>query len=96
VAFSFLTLINGFDVFFFKAKHEPFNVSSFFTAYVGVPIFLALYFGHRVYVWRDAWAIPPGEVDLVTGMARVLEEEKEPSERGKKSKWVEWVKRIWE
>jgi amino acid transporter len=38
------------------------------TAYVGIPIFLGIYFAHRVVNWKDGWAIPSGEVDLLTGI----------------------------
>jgi len=97
VFFSFLTLINGFDVFFFKAKGKPFDVSGFFTAYVGLPIFLAIYFGHVVYARRqgDGWARRPDEVDLQTGMADILAEEKPPKARNRPW-YVSWFFRIWE
>ncbi|KAH7380948.1 proline permease PrnB [Cadophora sp. MPI-SDFR-AT-0126] len=74
VFFSFLTLINGFDVFF----PSLWSASSFLTAYVGIPIFLCIYFGHRIYSLRknEPWAIPSAEVDLKTGLDVVLANEK--------------------
>ena len=71
VAFVILTLINGFDVFF----PGRFTASSFLTAYVGIPIFLGIYFGHRIWHWKDKWAIPSEEVDLVSGVEEVLANE---------------------
>lgn len=71
VAFVILTLINGFDVFF----PGRFTASSFLTAYVGIPIFLVVYFGHRLFHWKDKWAIPSEQVDLHTGIDVVLANE---------------------
>ncbi|KAK5009913.1 hypothetical protein LTR28_012772, partial [Elasticomyces elasticus] len=71
VFFTFLALINGFNVFWPK----NWSASSFLTAYVGIPIFLGIYFGHRLYAWKDPWAHDPAEVDLVTGMEDVLADE---------------------
>jgi amino acid transporter len=70
-AFTFLTLINGFDVFF----PEKFNASSFLTAYVGIPLFLVIYFVHRAFHWSDKWAHPSEEVDLQTGVDIVIANE---------------------
>ncbi|GAB7350062.1 hypothetical protein MBLNU459_g0731t1 [Dothideomycetes sp. NU459] len=72
VAFTVLTLINGFNVFW----PANWSASSFLTAYVGIPIFLVIYFGHRIYAWNDAWAHDPATVDLTTGLDEVIAEEK--------------------
>ncbi|KAK5135594.1 hypothetical protein LTR08_005074 [Meristemomyces frigidus] len=74
VGFMFLTLINGFSVFW----PENWSASGFLTAYVGIPIFLAIYFCHRVYARHDPWAHDPAEVDLRTGMEEVEAEETAP------------------
>ncbi|RDW71789.1 putative proline permease PrnB [Coleophoma crateriformis] len=71
VAFTILTLINGFDVFF----PGRFSASTFLTAYVGIPLFLVIYFGHRIMHWKDAWAHDPAQVDLYTGIDVVLANE---------------------
>jgi amino acid transporter len=71
VAFTILTLINGFDVFF----PGRFNASSFLTAYVGIPIFLGIYFIHRFWHRHEAWVIPSLEVDLHSGIDVVLANE---------------------
>lgn len=88
VVFSILILVNGFNVFF------PVNwsVSSFLTAYIGIPIFLAIYGGHRVYCWSDKWAHDPLEVDLTTGMEEVLAEETEAPPRTKR----QFYRALWE
>jgi amino acid transporter len=90
VGFTLLCLINGFDVFF-PAK---WNVSSFFTAYVGIPMFFVFYAGHRVWAWSDKWAYEPGEVDMVTGLERVLAEEMPP--KTVKGPWWKKITLIWE
>jgi amino acid transporter len=70
-AFTFLTLINGFDVFF----PEKWSPSSFLTAYVGIPLFLVIYFVHRAFHWSEKWAIPVGEIDLQSGIDVVIANE---------------------
>lgn len=66
VFFPFLALLNGFDVFF----PENWSTSSFFTTYVGIPLFLAFYVGHRIYNWRDPWLYDPASVDLSVDESR--------------------------
>ncbi|KAK7522155.1 histidine permease [Phyllosticta citriasiana] len=90
VGYSFLLLINGFTVFW----PENWSASSFLTSYIGIPIFAVIYFGHRIYKRNDKWAYNPHEVDLVTGMERVLAEEKPPKVRN--SKWAKVLTCLWE
>lgn len=71
IAFVILILINGFDVFF----PGRFNASSFLTAYVGIPIFLVIYFGHKAFHWREPWLRPPEDIDLFTGVDIVIANE---------------------
>ncbi|VUC25584.1 unnamed protein product [Clonostachys rosea] len=66
-----LLLINGFDVFW----PQYWNVSDFLTAYIGIPAFLILYIGHRVYCWKDAWVRRPEDIDMHEGLAEFLEGE---------------------
>ena len=72
VFFTILTLINGFNVFW----PENWSASSFLTAYIGIPIFLGIYFGHRIYARNDPWAHDPKTVDLFTGLQEILADEK--------------------
>lgn len=88
--FTFLLLINGFDVFF----PEKWNVSSFFTAYVGIPMFFVFYGGHRVWAWSDTWVYDPREVDLHTGMDQVLAEEVPP--KTMQGPWWKKITLIWQ
>lgn len=72
VVFVILTLINGFDVFF----PGRFSASSFLTAYVSIPIFLAIYFGHKMTVGRrDPWMHRAEDIDLVTGVQETIDAE---------------------
>ncbi|KAJ5180953.1 hypothetical protein N7492_004163 [Penicillium capsulatum] len=75
---AFMALINGFTVFF----PSEWSVSNFFTAYIGIPAFLLLYFGHRVLYWSDPWAWRPEEVDMHTGLQEIIDAEMPPKPRG--------------
>ncbi|KIV94622.1 hypothetical protein PV10_02373 [Exophiala mesophila] len=77
VAFTLLCLINGFTVFF----PGRFSASNFLTAYIGIPIFLGLYFGHRLVFWKDKWAWDPEEVDLQTGLQEIINAERPAKKR---------------
>ncbi|KAI9688934.1 MAG: hypothetical protein M1820_010203 [Bogoriella megaspora] len=90
VMFTILCLINGFTVFW----PQNWSVSTFLTDYIGIPIFLAIYFGHRIYAWRDPWAHDPADVDLHTGLERVLADEKPKKQYD--SKLRQYVSVIWE
>ncbi|KAI0595991.1 proline-specific permease [Biscogniauxia sp. FL1348] len=59
---SVLTLTNGFQVFF----PSQWSVSSFLASYITIPIFLALYLGHKA-VYRTPFAIKIHDVDAWTG-----------------------------
>ncbi|KAI0205963.1 amino acid permease [Astrocystis sublimbata] len=59
---TLLTLTNGFQVFVPK----NWSVSSFLAAYITIPIFLALYLGHKIW-FRTPFAIKTEDVDVITG-----------------------------
>ncbi|KAF2854488.1 histidine permease [Plenodomus tracheiphilus IPT5] len=90
VSFTFLCLINGFDVFW----PENWDISSFFTAYVGIPMFFLFYGGHRIWAWSDTWAHHPMEVDMLTGMEQVLAEER--PQRKIAGPWWKKITLIWQ
>jgi len=62
-------LINGFDVFF------DFNASGFLTAYINIPLFIALYFGWKFYKRTKIWRT--SEMDFWTGVPSIEETETE-------------------
>lgn len=96
VAFSIFGLLNGFSVFF----PGHFTASDFLTAYIGIPVFLLIYLGHRISVWNDdPWVRAPVSVDLVTGLAGIMEDEESdgPTQTNKNTnyKWLKKIYTIW-
>ena len=73
-SFTFLCLINGFTCFF----PENWSAANFLTAYVGIPIFVAMYAGHRIYAWSDKWMLDPSDIDMHTGLQEVDDAEAPP------------------
>lgn len=68
IVFTVLLLCNGFTLFY----PGQFTASGFLTTYLGIPIFVALWLGHKVIEGRsDSWLIRPHEVDMTTGLAEV-------------------------
>ena len=57
-----LTLTNGFHVFF----PGNWSASSFLAAYITLPIFLVLYFGHKLW-YRTAFYIKVQNIDVISG-----------------------------
>lgn len=57
-----LTLTNGFQVF----VPANWSVADFLAAYITLPIFLALYFGHKLW-YRTAFAIKVQNIDVISG-----------------------------
>ena len=90
VSFTILCLINGFDVFW----SENWNVSGFFTAYVGIPMFFLFYGGHKIWAWKDPLAYHPSEVDLQTGLEQVLADERPPKKIN--GPWWKKISLIWQ
>lgn len=83
VFFLVLVLINGFNVFF----PGEFNASSFLSAYVGIPIFLVIYLGHRfTYGRHDRWLRRSEEIDLMDGLQAVEDGDSYVPEKSEK-KW---------
>ncbi|KAI1826283.1 amino-acid permease inda1 [Xylaria intraflava] len=81
-----LTLTNGFQVFV-PAK---WSASDFLAAYITIPIFLALYLGHKIW-FRTPLARKPEDVDVITGkkeMDELAEMDEEPVPRN-------WVEKAW-
>ncbi|KAI1086339.1 proline-specific permease [Rostrohypoxylon terebratum] len=83
---TLLTLTNGFQVFF----PSQWSASNFLAAYITIPIFLALYFGHKL-VYRTRFAIRVEDVDVWTGkkeMDDMSAADREPVPRN-------WLERAW-
>ena len=80
-----LMLLSGFTNFL----KGHWNTTNFITSYIGIAIFLAFYFGHKLTVGRhDRWVYPPEEVDLTTGLAEVIANETPaPVRKGWRNWW---------
>jgi len=77
-----------------RVLSQPLGASSFLTAYVGIPIFLFIYFAHCITHRHEPWARDPLEVDLTSGLQEIKDEE-EP----KKTEYNHWwshLRRLWE
>ncbi|KAI1443195.1 proline-specific permease [Annulohypoxylon stygium] len=83
---TLLTLTNGFQVFF----PSQWSASNFLAAYITIPIFLVLYFGHKL-VYRTRFAIRTEDVDVWTGkkeMDDMSAADREPVPRN-------WLEKAW-
>ncbi|EOD50693.1 putative proline-specific permease protein [Neofusicoccum parvum UCRNP2] len=63
---TLLTLTNGFQVFF----PGHWSVEDFLAAYITLPIFFALYIGHKIW-FRTPFARNIADVDVVTGVSEM-------------------------
>jgi amino acid transporter len=63
VVMVLVTLTNGFYVF----VPSRWNISDFLVCYVTIPIFLVLWFGHKVWSKNWRWCIPIKDVDVWSG-----------------------------
>ncbi|KAI1638918.1 proline permease PrnB [Biscogniauxia mediterranea] len=82
--FTILLLLNGFTNFY----TGKFTVGGFISAYLGIPVFLAIWFGHKFSVGRnDPWLMDPNAVDLRTGLSEIeAESERAAGEESSKQK----------
>ena len=87
IFFAIITLFNGFWTF--PSSTKKFDVNDFFTAYVGIPIYCALYAFWKVHK-RTRW-VPSGEADIVTGKAALDAADKHWPERIPRN----MIERIW-
>ncbi|KAK2626277.1 hypothetical protein QTJ16_004539 [Diplocarpon rosae] len=83
---TLLTLTNGFQVFW----PDEFNVADLLAAYITLPIFLILYFGHKIYA-RTPWARKVEDIDVVTGKKEMDELAEMEVIRQPKN----WLQKIW-
>lgn len=84
---SLLTITNGFTVF----VGGSFKAGDFVAAYVTLPIFAALYFGHKAWTKNWKFAYPVEEVDVFTGLDEVERVEALYPEREPKN----WLEKFW-
>ena len=66
--FVLLGITNGFPVFF----PSNWSIANFFAAYLTIPIFFVLYFGHKLW-FRTSWYRKIEDIDVFSGLAEVEE-----------------------
>ncbi|CAA7271742.1 unnamed protein product [Cyclocybe aegerita] len=83
-----ITIFKGFDTFL------PWNAPNFVTSYIAIPVFFLLWIGYKL-IFRTR-VIPYEEVDLVTGLREIDEEEAkylaDEAAKGPRSR----LKRLWD
>jgi amino acid transporter len=90
IAFFIFMLVQGFKVF----VTDNWDTSTFMTSYIGIPIFLAFYLGHKFTRGRnDPWVIPSEEVDMKTGLEEIIANEQPPRPR---EKWYQKWRALFE
>ncbi|OUM51934.1 hypothetical protein BVG19_g1077 [[Candida] boidinii] len=85
VFFSLISLVNGYAVFF------SWSTADFFAAYITLPIFVILLFGHMAWSREICFWRPSSEIDVITGLEEVEKEQAEyeiPVARN-------WLEKIW-
>jgi len=79
--FSILILIfRGFALFTYKhgaakGSNPKFDTSTFITTYLGIPLYIIMYFGYKIVTGTSI--VKPAEADLYSGKARIDAEEAE-------------------
>ena len=82
-----LCLTNGFQVFF----PGTFSAASFLAAYITLPLFFALYLGHKLWT-RTPWIGSIETVDIWSGIAEANQQEEQDIEPSKPRNLLE---RVW-
>lgn len=75
-----IAFFKGFALFCYKKTAAAgtvgkFDSSTFITTYLGIPLFIILFFGYKIF-YKTSF-IPPHEVDLYSGKDRIDREEQE-------------------
>ncbi|KAE8146309.1 amino acid permease/ SLC12A domain-containing protein [Aspergillus avenaceus] len=95
IALAFCCLIcltKSFDVFTHSPKWGNFNYKKFITAYLGIPLYLMLIFGYKIFTGSKG--VTPEEADLWSGKDAIDREEAEflaqqaLREENKKGSWI--------
>lgn len=91
IIYTTLCLLNGFTVFF----PSEWSIASFLSAYIGIPIFLAVYLAHRFIYRVEPWALSSELVTLRLDEAELEEEDEEETGtiRTPTAGWL-WLNRL--
>ncbi|GME97034.1 unnamed protein product [[Candida] boidinii] len=71
IFFVIISLVNGYAVFF------NWNTADFFAAYITIPIFFVLLFGHMLWKRKFLFCLPSEQIDVITGLDDAEKEEAE-------------------
>lgn len=88
---SVITLTNGFTVFVGLSDSNPFSPADFVAAYITLPLFVVIYFGHKIWTRNWQWLYPIHEIDVLTGLDEAEKIERSFPER----KPANIFQRIW-
>nr|GAT58728.1 predicted protein [Mycena chlorophos] len=83
-----IVIFKGFDTFL------PFNKANFVTSYIGVPVFILLWGGYKMFYRTKT--IPADKVDLVTGLREIDEAEEEFLAEAKARGPQSLLRRLWD
>lgn len=85
---SVITLTNGYETFI------NWDTSNFFAAYVTVPLFFILYFGHKFWC-KTPWFYKVEEIDILSGLNEVEQQEANevplPPAKNLLEKFLRWL-----
>ena len=84
---ALLCVTNGFTVF----VGGSFTAGDFVAAYVTLPIFAVLYFGHKIYTKNWKFVRPVHEIDVFTGLDEAEKTEAMYPERQPRN----WIEKVW-
>lgn len=87
ITLALLCITNGFQVFF----PGNFSAATFFAAYITLPVFFTLYFGHKLWT-RTPWIRSVETVDIWSGVAEADRQEEEDTGPSKPRNLLE---KIW-
>ncbi|KAL9635645.1 MAG: hypothetical protein Q9164_003327 [Protoblastenia rupestris] len=87
IFFALVAIFNGFYVF--GSATKKFDVNDFITAYVGIPIYFALYLFWKVF--KRTGFVRAGEADIQTGKAALDAADRHWPERRARN----WAERVW-
>jgi amino acid transporter len=84
---TLICITNGYAVFF------DFNGADFVAAYLTLPVFFLLYFGHKLFTKNWIWALPIEELDVISGLeeAEKIEADFEAKAKPLNTVWAKFM-----
>ncbi|RPA86089.1 amino acid permease [Ascobolus immersus RN42] len=106
IASILIAIFKNFDVFVKDKTTGKWDVESFITGYIGIPLYLIMIFGYKIWAKRQgiSTGIKPEDADLFTGKAAIDRQEEEflankaaekaakgDNQRGGLYKYISWL-----